>query len=177
MVNNGVVSHRRAVEAIALVVGWLAVDEIVLVVAIDSVPDLESTIHEEVLSGIVLARALCQHENVLSQLVITERRCLAYVIVIDRVARRSLAQPIAVEDEVPTQLVSLWVDTHALALRAGLVVHDGLAVPGVLWQNLAQGTPHTIASNTDVVKTRHGGRLVERWDGMEEQQQKQKVST
>ena len=53
-----VVLHRRRVEAIALIVGGLAVDQVVGVRAVDPVPDLEGSVDEEVVGRVVLAGAV-----------------------------------------------------------------------------------------------------------------------
>ena len=47
---------------------------------------------------------------------------------VDRVARVGSPEPVAVEDEVPADLVGAWVERHRARI---VVVHDGLPIPAV----------------------------------------------
>ena len=47
---------------------------------------------------------------------------------VDRVAGVGRPEPVAVEDEIPADLVRAWVERHLARI---VVVHDGLPIPAV----------------------------------------------
>lgn len=56
-VDNRVVLHDRAVETVALIVGWLAVDDVVSMCSINAVTNLEGPVYKEVVRRVVLGRS------------------------------------------------------------------------------------------------------------------------
>ena len=90
-----------------LVVCRLAVDDIVRVSAVDSVPYFERAIHEEIVRRIVLAAA---------------------IVIVDAVAGVGGPKPVPIEDEILVDLVCQRVERN---LSSVIIVYDRLSVPAV----------------------------------------------